>query len=167
MTTKVKHGVTEFLPGQVIQSVYAETLAATVSSTLLPVDDTIPQITEGAEVLTASITPKYATSKIRVRFTGFVTVGTGGTNVSAALFRDAVANAIAAVTLTPEALARYNEIFYLEAQDSPASVSAITYRIRIGPGTGGVSVCLNGDTTSGRYFGGVARSTLVVEEVAA
>ena len=53
--------------GSIIASVYAETTTLTQSSTTIPMDDTIPQNTEGVEILTGTITPSSSGSKIRVR----------------------------------------------------------------------------------------------------
>jgi hypothetical protein len=56
--------------GSVIQTSYAEYTANSNLTAVIPVDDTIPQNTEGTEILTATITPKFATSLILVRFDG-------------------------------------------------------------------------------------------------
>ena len=55
-------------PGSVVQTVYAEYVANTNLTAIIPGDDSIPQNTEGTEILTASITPRFATSTILIRF---------------------------------------------------------------------------------------------------
>src|SRR5262245_37452189 len=57
---------------------HAEYTTNTSLTTAIPADDTIPQITEGTQVLSLSISAKRATSLIYVRFTGFGGVATAG-----------------------------------------------------------------------------------------
>lgn len=163
MTTKVTHGVTSFNAGQVIQSVYAEYLLNADLSTQIPADDTIPQITEGTEIVTASITPKYATSKLRVRFVGVAVVNTVDTGAAVALFRDATANALAAAN-NAWVKVGYQQTLALAHEEVAGSVAATTFRVRAGPATA-INMRFNGSNT-GRLFGGVSKVTLIVEEVA-
>jgi hypothetical protein len=144
--------------------VYAAYTANADLTVALPCDDTIPQITEGTEIVTASITPKLASSKIRVRFRGFGTNSTADEHTGAALFRDAVSNALTAICVTIDK-AGYVYPYHLEFEESAGSVTARTYRIRVGKSVSG-TMRFNG-THSNRMFGGTAVSTLVVEEIAA
>jgi hypothetical protein len=164
MTTKVTHGVTSFNTGQVIQSTYSEYTTNASLTTALPVDDTIPQITEGTEIVTASITPKYATSFIRVRFQGQATLNGPDEHMAVALFMDAVSNAIAADASTVDK-AGYGHTLTIEYREAASSVTARTYRIRAGSHSG-TAMRFNGNNAA-RFFGGTSRATLVVEEVAA
>src|SRR5688500_9566635 len=100
MTTKITHGVTSFNAGQVIQSTYAEYTANASLGTAMPADDTIPQVTEGVEIFSQSFTPKYSTSKIRIRFEGSMCSSVADTHMGVALFKDGAANAIAAKHVT-------------------------------------------------------------------
>jgi hypothetical protein len=146
--------------GVIVDRAYSEYTTNASLTTLIPGDNTIPQNTEGTEILTASITPKSATNRIRIRFIAF-----GATDsirdASVALFVDSTANALTASTVTTPA-GEYRVPLCLEYEESAASTSARTYKIRVGPGAG--SMRLNG-SNSGRFFGGVARATLVVEEI--
>jgi len=82
---------------KVVQVVYEEiTSSGTFSSAQIPFDDTIPQNTEGAELLTATITPRYANSYLYVEAQAFVGENTDSSNGAAmALFRDSTADAFA------------------------------------------------------------------------
>jgi hypothetical protein len=51
----------------------------------------------------------------------------------------------------------------LEFEHSPATISAVTYKIRAGASSGNIQI--NG--TTARLYGGVQHSTLVVEEIKA
>jgi hypothetical protein len=98
---------------------------------VIPLDDTIPQNTEGTEIVTASITPVFAASRILVRFQGFCSTTVPANSVGA-LFRDAAASALAASAVS---IGVVGALFILsfEYLDSPSSTSALTYRVRVGP----------------------------------
>lgn len=143
-----------------IQRTYAEYTSNADLTTAIPLDNTIPQNTEGTEIITQAITPKYASSTIRVTFQGWGTVNGAGALI-AALFVDTTANALtASATTTPSG----NELepVVLMYEEASASTTARTYKIRVGPNGG--TARMNGNT-AGRFFGGVSRSTLIVEEV--
>src|SRR4029077_4212584 len=113
-------------PGGVIQTSYAEYTANSNLSAVIPIDDTIPQNTEGTEILAAAITPKFSSSRILVTFAGQWATSIVVTMI-AALFRDASASALAARVETEETnnFMRGVELTYM---DSPSTTSAITYR---------------------------------------
>jgi hypothetical protein len=149
-------------PGCVVQTAYGEYTANSNITTAIPNDDTIPQNTEGVEIINLSITPRFATSLILVRFHGQVTLGGSAPGmVSAALFRDSVVNALGATGTRVEVTDSRVPIA-LEFQDSPATTSAVAYKIRVGPDAG--IARLNGSSTARRY-GGASRATLVLQEI--
>ncbi len=139
--------------------VYAEYLANTNLSTVIPADDTIPQITEGTEILSAVITPTSATNRIRVHFQGPAARDGTGTACSAALFNGA-ANAVAATVHRHGA--DESGILEIMHEEVSGGTSAITYSIRVGPTAGNMR--MNG-TSAARFFGGVSKATLIVEEI--
>lgn len=148
--------------GGLVSRAYAEYTANADIAATIPYDDTIPQNTEGVEILTAQITPISTSNRVRVRFNGW------GSNaptsiLTVALFQDSVANALAARGF-PTTSSSGHVHFYLEFEHVPATLSAVTYKIRVGTDTGG-TIRLNG-TTSARRFGGASQATLVVEEIA-
>jgi hypothetical protein len=143
---------------------YAEYLTSEDLTTVLPYDDTKPQITEGVEKLSASITPKATTSRVRVTFQCMAgTSGAGTIFAVAALFQDSTADALQAVGVLVSASNAH--VLSFQFEHSPATVAAVTYRVRVGPGSAG-TLRLNGEFNA-RKFGGIARATLVVEEILA
>jgi hypothetical protein len=100
-------------------------------STIMPVDNTIPQNTEGDEVLTQAITPKSATNLLviifQTSFMHYATVTTGGM----ALFQDDTANALAAVPII-----RYNNPMLVYKMVA-GTTSETTFKIRVGPTASG------------------------------
>lgn len=128
-------------------------------TTVIPLDDTIPQNTEGEEIITAAITPKSASSTLEIEFS--VNFSLSGTSTGvAAIFVDSTADALFACA------ERVNNAASLETltgkfQVASGSTSARTYKLRAGASSG--SIYINGNT--GRLFGGVMSSYLKVREI--
>lgn len=148
--------------GYIVDSVTATYATNANLTTIIPVDDTIPTITEGTEVLSASITPKTTTNKLRVRCSGFGSCAANTYAMAVAIYQGSTC--IDASYFTPVA-GNGGMPFYLEAEYTPGATSAQTISVRVGPQSAG-TVRLNG-TTAGRIFGGAANATLVVEEIKA
>ena len=143
----------------VVQTVSSSTGALITCTTVMPRDDTIPQQTEGDEVLTVTITPKKTTNILHIYFTGMVTQNPA-TGTSIALFQDATANALAAVQQKNSAYSS-GSLFHSMAA---GTTSSTTFKIRVGPATASTSY-VNGDSSSSsREFGGVASTILMVTE---
>ncbi len=146
--------------GVVIQSVAATYTSNADLSTTIPNDDTIPQNTEGTEVVTVAITPTSASSTIEIEFRGMGAVG-GSANMIAALFRDSGANALMVSTGVAGSVNLPGQLALLH-QESAGSTSARTYKIRVGANTG---TCRLNGTTTARLYGGAAAAMLVVREI--
>ena len=133
----------------------------TGTAVAIPYDDTIPQITEGLELMTVTITPTNATSRLRIDFGGMF--ATSAANyMTVALFRDATANALDAYGTAPLD-ANTTTWAGLSFEVIAGSTSATTFRIRFGPNAG--SAYVNG-TLATRKYGGVSAATLRVTEIA-
>lgn len=146
----------------------ADASVATVvtCTTAMPVDDTVPQSTEGDQVVSVDITPNSAASDIEIEVHACGSTSTG-MYVGAAVFQDALAGAIAgspAVAQTTGA----NQKFQLSwSFRVPAgSTAARTYKLRIGPGSAG-AVYVNGANGGGRIMGGAMKTTITAREVLA
>jgi hypothetical protein len=147
----------------VIQQIRTTSFSTNTTSTVLPFDNTIPQITEGKEFFTVTITPTSASSVLVIECC--MTLGTDNVAMGViALFQDATANALAA-TATVLSGAGLTNTISLFFSVSAASTSARTYRIRFGPGSGVINMDVN-STNAGGLFGGVCVSFLAVTEFA-
>lgn len=149
------------LPGDVVQVSRNTTNALISTTTNMPSDDTIPQNTEGAEIITASITPSSSINNLRVRFNTFVGAGSAQ-SIQAALFRDSTANAVAATAFTVPT-ANYKGAMYIEHMENASSGTSTTFKARGGPDAGSTTT-FNGNGAT-RMFGGVANTTLTIEEI--
>ena len=136
--------------------------AAVSSSNAIPMDDTIPQITEGVQVMAASITPKSANSEITVKVTMYI-AGNGSNHSMAALFKDSGPNALESCLVTTSG-SNYGLPIVMEKSLSLGDTSPHTFSVRMGPYSG--SMYLNGNS-SGRLFGGAFISSITIEESAA
>lgn len=152
--------------GSRLQLKRAQTAVQSTISTKIPFDNTIPQITEGSEILTVSLTPSSTSNRLIVRGSILASVSGsigGPAQVIGALFQDAGVNAIA-TTFQGDAtgLNRYHLCFALEI---PAAVAAPTViRLRLGMNATG-NLYFNGDQTGTGLFGGTMFSYLEVEEL--
>jgi hypothetical protein len=148
--------------GVVVDRAYAEYTANADLTTTIPADDTIPQNTEGTQILSVTIPPKTTTNRLRCRVQGAGSMSVTGV-ITAAIFRNGSADAIAASTHSIESASNIRPIIS-EVEYVPGTTSTVTISVRVGPNTG--TMRLNG-SNGARFFGGAFRATLVVEEIAA
>lgn len=149
------------LSGDVVQVVYAENVAMSTTTTLIPNDDTIPQITEGYEVVTATITPKSAANNIKIEALINVSPSVSG-GIAIAFFQDAIANALAAGFTACYAGTTPMQVLLTKVV-SAGSTTARTYRTRVGM-VGAGTLTVNG-AAAARYFGGVMVSSMTLTEL--
>lgn len=149
--------------GTAIGSAYAEYTANANLTTTIPLDDTIPQNTEGTQVLSTAYAASSTTNRLRVRFTAQVNAS-AASHVIAALFIDSAADAVRASDTYVDAVGN-SRFIVVEYEYVPGTTSSRTYAIRVGPFSA-VTVRLNG-ATSGRWFGGASSATLTITEIKA
>ncbi|WP_028742282.1 hypothetical protein [Rhizobium leguminosarum] len=125
----------------------------------IPLDDTIPQSTEGTQILSLTVTPKRTTDKLLCMFLGQGTVTPAGALI-AAMFKGA-GNALDAVPVTVPT-AGNSVPAALAARFVPGSTDPVTVSVRVGAGSGVAR--MNGNA-SGRLLGGAAVCTLIVKEI--
>jgi hypothetical protein len=143
--------------GHVLQMVNTMVSDKATGSTSIPYDDSIPQNTEGTEIMTLAITPTHANNKLRIDVIAQVACDTDGASIGIALFQDSTANALAAVTGTIRANAGTQMIpltYYMTA----GTTSATTFKVRIGTNTGTW-------VHNNNVFGGVECSSITITEI--
>jgi len=147
--------------GSVVQVVNTQTGATAACNTALPYDDTIPQNTEGDEVMTLAITPKSATNKLLIRVNVFF-ASSGATQNAATLFQDTTAGALAAGQ--GYSAADGSQQISFEYYMTSGTTSETTFKVRLGA-TGG-TVTFNGGSGA-RKYGGVLASSITITEIKA
>jgi len=128
------------------------------NTTAIPVDDTIPQITEGGEVMTLAITPSDTTSTLRID----VVVHASNDNdaqMRIALFQDSTANALAAASQIGAVSLMSN--MTLTHHMTAGTTSSTTFKVRCGSGSG--TTTFNG-FGGARKYGGVLSSSITITE---
>lgn len=152
------------LPGAVLQYTEVQSGAMATGTTVLPVDDTIPQNTEGDQFLAAPpLTSTSAANVLEIEHVGNYS-SNSATYISVALFQDAVANALSVV-----AQERVNTTRLLQLNLTQRILAGVTTAVAIKARAGGDSagtITFNG-SAGARLFGGVAGSSLVVKEILA
>lgn len=146
---------------KVIQVQHYQTGAVATTTTLIPLDDTIPQNTEGGEFMTLAITPKNSAHKLVID----VVIMISGSVVSwliAALFQDSTANALAAVDQVIRGNTDGVTLSFKYVMVA-GTTSATTFKVRAGMDRAGTAT-FNG-SAGVRQFGGIMASTITITEI--
>ena len=147
--------------GVLLQRLRAETATYTSTTTTIPDDNTVPQNTEGAQLLTQAITPGNTNNILRI--TGVVTIAASASaRTGVALFQDSTAGALNAVS-TGHSGGGQEQQAVLIHEMSAGTTSETTFKLRYGPSSG--TAYVNGNNVAQKY-GGVQFSHLTVEEYA-
>jgi len=152
------------LPTTAIQVQRNETGAVATGSTQIPLDDTIPQNTEGDQYLSQAITPSSAANILYITHVGYYSSATATRALTAALFQDSTANALA-VGYSGETTGTIVNAVPINHMILAGTVSSTTFKIRMGTNGSGTNT-FNG-ASGGRFFGGTFCSHLTIEEIAA
>jgi hypothetical protein len=144
----------------VLQAVNVQSgIVATTSSTI-PIDNTIPQSNEGAELFTVSITPTKTSSKLFIQI--IIQISPNSSSWPCiALFQDSTANALASSTSfvttgTGGIVLSIN--YYMTA----GTTSPTTFKVRYGSSAGTTTVNGNGSNQS---HGGTLSSSMTITEL--
>lgn len=148
--------------GTVLQTRVVTQSAWASLSQAMPFSDSVPQISQGAQIMSLWITPTRADSVLVFHFAAMVATNTGG-SINAAIFRDPVASAVAAHSVYESIAGVMANLSFGHSEVSGSTV-ARSYTVRLGTTNGGYVISLNG-TPSGRIFGGTAKAQFIIQEV--
>jgi hypothetical protein len=128
------------------------------SNEIIPHDDTAPLSTEGTQLFSRSITPKSATSKIRIEVEMHFSNASGaGVDGCLALFRGTTCIAVGPF----EVVSTGGQLAKLVFEEESGSTSARTYSVRYGTST--ASVTTVNDMAAGDYGNLIVSSMTIVE----
>jgi hypothetical protein len=149
--------------GEIVQVQHAGIGTLVSGSTAMPNDDTIPQITEGTEILTCAIIPTSAVNQLLIiaslALGYYTTVNTG----AMALFQDATAGAIAAKAIAPTGGGGA-----LVHKKVAGTASSTTFKLRAGTSAADAYYCNTITSNSTRFGGGtMEQTTLTIQEISA
>lgn len=150
------------LPGQVLQAPEDIVTSSSTTTTAIPLDDTVPQNTEGAQFHTISITPSSAANLLEPEWQGEGSASANGA-YTMGLFQDSTVGAIAADS--PSCAAGNAGIGYLRYLMVANTTSSTAFKARLGCNAGATFTYLG---VGGSGLNGAAkRGTLRVKEIAA
>jgi hypothetical protein len=148
-----------FEHARLVQVVNVLNVAMTTGTTAIAHDDTIPQKTEGDEIMTLAITPTHASNKLLIEVV--VQYATASNvAVSSALFQDTTANALACGAQYGSNSEQSSMTFshYM----TTGTTSSTTFKVRVGATSG--TTTING-LGGARKYGGVNQSSMTISEI--
>ncbi len=152
-------GNRHFATGVCVQEVGTTLGTVATGTTLIPIDNTIPQNTEGDQYMTLTITPKSTTNILIIEVVLIVADSVIG-NPVVALFQDSTASALRAV-IAQWAVDKPMPLNFKHRMVA-GTTSATTFKVRAGGQTAG-TLTINGIAGT-QYLGGVLASSITIRE---
>ena len=149
--------------GMVIGSAYGSTTVVTTTNAIIPDDATIPQNSEGSEIITVAYTPKQLGSTIHIQVIANVTPALSGV-LTAAIFVDSVVGALCCAgynKVSDDAISSPTVFSY---STTTASLATRTYKLRYGCSNASYIVYLNQGSVAGKTYGNIMLSSMHVYE---
>jgi hypothetical protein len=145
-----------------VQRVVTASSTVVSGTATIPLDDTIPQVTEGTQFLAVTITPRSAASTLVVEAQVYFS-NLNNATITGAVHLGSAADAIAAIGMYVAAGA--DDTMIMRHSFVANTVAAIPVQIRLG-GNVATTIHMNGSSAGARRFGGVAASSISVTEIA-
>lgn len=150
-------------PGDIVQSIWNQTGAVATGTTIIPLDDTIPQNTEGDQYLTQAITPSSKVNILEIECLMNMS-SSALLTIIAALFQDSTANALTVGDSLMDNAGTSRQVgfkYFMRA----ATITSTTFNVRAGS-SGAATTTFNG-FGGARKFGGVLGSYISIKEITA
>ena len=148
--------------GAVVGYSYTQDGAVNTGTTLFPLDNTTPQNTEGVEFMTLAHTPKSTTNLLKIDVVCYMAHSSTGASMSAGLFQDSTADALAAGYEGKNTVANAFSIVQYSHTMVAGTISETTFKVRGGSSAAGTTT-FNG-SNGGGFFNGLLRSSITVTE---
>jgi hypothetical protein len=151
----------------VVQIKTVQSSAKMSSSTVIPLDNTRPQITEGVEYFNLSITPTKTGNTLAIYCCMPQVAGNGTDLPSMAIFRSDQNDALIATSgVVNSAGSGFYVQKYFACTTAAGTTSPLTISLRFGPNAGG-PVYMNADDNNDQYFNGAWIVCMYVVEIEA
>ena len=162
--TTIQDSGAAFEHARLVQVVNATYNTYDTTTTTCGLDNTIPQISELEEFMTASITPTNTNNTLIVQFQAPVGMNSSSGPFIVAMFQDSTSNAIA-VSATAENSGNYSQTNHMTfIKTGSIGTSSTTFKMRYG--SDGGTTAING-TSSAQLFNGCPTATLTIWEIRA
>jgi hypothetical protein len=151
-----------------VKVAHASTAAAASGSTITPCDNTIPQVTEGNEILTCAITPGSTSNMLLIQavVNGLYCAAAG--DATLALFQSytgySSTDALAAVTGIITQNYSYAPLVLFHKMTAPTSSYEITYSLRLGNASSGTIYINTIGGAATKAYNDKASTTLTIME---
>ena len=142
--------------GSIAQTKLISTTTQQTTTSVIPFDDTTPQITEGIQAMTGTMTPLSTSNLIKATLTGLFGNSSSGQYVIVSVFEGSTCIGVSQIQQPNSGNQPLSATYYF----NPAATTEQTYSVRFGNGGSGTSRI---DTTP--TFGGLNKSTLFLEEI--
>jgi hypothetical protein len=143
------------------QVVTLATGAVATGTTQIPIDDSIPQNTEGDQYMSLAITPLRSTSRLVIEAVGFFAFSVADKMIAAALFQDSTAAALKSGANMASTADGPVPVLVRHIMTA-GTTSSTTFKVRAGVGFPG-TLTFNG-SAGGRLHGGVLSSGITIRE---
>lgn len=144
-----------------VLSFYTGVTNAMSGTSIVPVDNSAPLITEGTQVWARTITPKHVDSKFVFAQTFMLDSNASNRNITLSLFRGSVC--IYATAANVASVGRPISIA-INSVDQPNTTAAVTYSVRVGISSS--ATWYINQTSSSNAFGGTAnKSDWTIKEI--
>ena len=148
--------------GSVIQVANFFTGEVATGTTIIPLDDTIPQNTEGTQFMSLAFTPKKANSILKIECIVNQAASLADSMHVLALFRDSTANAVG-VSIAQGVSSAFNVNIKCTAFVSAGAITPTTFYVRTGGNAAG-TITFNG-RSGARVYGGALASSITITEI--
>jgi hypothetical protein len=151
------------IPGMYVQQAYTSTGTGASGTTTIPFDNTIPQNTEGNQYMTLAITPKSTSNLLEIDVVVLCT-SNGATQLTAALFQDSTADALAAMSMYADSSGVMRTITFKHRMTA-GTTSSTTFKVRMGPST--AVTAYFSQAAGAAIFNGAVVSSIHIKEYSA
>lgn len=162
MSTGTNNGYVQIFgaKGTVVQQARTSTTTFQRLTSIIPQDNTVPQNTEGTEIMSVSITPTNVSNILVIEANVW---GGGGASqtICCALFQDSNPNALACMCTSPP-FQFYKVVTPLTYYMLASTNLSTTFKIRVGPDSGAFDLMGTGGNVP--LYGGAGICTLTVTE---
>ena len=145
---------------QVVNTISSTTATGT---TVMPIDNTIPQNNEGVEFMTLAITPTHASNKLLIEVVIELGHSVDQTMTGVALFQDSTAGALACTAQLAPATANRPYTVALNHYMTTGTTSSTTFKVRAGSSSSGTQRINSAD--SAQFGGGRCASSITISEI--
>ena len=148
---------------KVVQVVNVQSASYATGTTALPMDGSIPQISEGNEFMTLAVTPTSASNKLIIHVILYG-AGSAAQQYSCALFQDSTANALSVDSHYSQGANEKYSNFVIHHYMAAGTTSATTFKVRMGH-TGGATAFFNGSHDANLDHGAANKSSITIWEI--